>query len=273
MTSVLTKTNSGGYLYVTATYTARCNIQNFICLPGYRCVWKWKGVDMGEGKKKLTVWGMTVLLAGITGVSSMSVVAAELSDDMTQAEVVGEESAMPEISEDDSDLIQSDEELSSEDSREDKENKLEGEASKGLSELETGAGDDVYIDAIYTERDEAHSCQVNMTALLPEDLRLDVFACPRISAESMESVCAAWCRRHIAGRKAGNEDSDKENREDYRTGIVPDMRTLLSFLPDHRDKNWKTERFRISPLLCDDREHGADHPRAKPCAGGSGQSG
>ena len=43
-------------------------------------------------------------------------------------------------------------------------------------EAETGADDDIYIDALSTERDADHTCQVNMTALLPENLRLDIFA-------------------------------------------------------------------------------------------------
>ena len=135
-----------------------------------------KELDMDEGKKKLMVLGMAMLLAGITGISPMAAFAAETADDGFQTEVTDDVHAIQEISAGESDLIPSEDELSLTDSYEGKENGPEGEALADAAEPESDFGDDIYIDALFTERDEKRSAQVNMTALLSDDLRLDVFA-------------------------------------------------------------------------------------------------
>ncbi len=120
--------------------------------------------------------GMAVLLAGMAGISPMTVFAVEPTEDEINEEVIDDTQTAQRISEGDNDLTQFGEELSLPDSYENEKSEPKDEVPAGSSRQEAGSGDDVYIDAIFTERDEKRTAQVNMTLLLPDDLRLDVFA-------------------------------------------------------------------------------------------------
>ncbi|MBQ7564986.1 MAG: hypothetical protein IJT16_13485 [Lachnospiraceae bacterium] len=52
---------------------------------------------------------------------------------------------------------------------------VQGEKEESREAEET-VSDDIYIDAAATMPDERRSCQINMTALLPDELRIDLYA-------------------------------------------------------------------------------------------------